>query len=228
MRTHIAVAGLLLFLASGNVFAVVTWSACAPDAAAKVSGTTNCEVNDTYSQDNKNAPLIVNEENPMFDSVFNFTTTGDWVFDSKWEYADENSNPPAVPPEWQLEGPSSFGLTITGDSLGASAGVSQLSGTWSIAGYEIGTDLIDVALVFKSGNGTFLTGYLLDDANDVLSGTWSSPFPGRNGNFKGVSHVSAYYRVTEEGNPPAVVPAPGTLLLLGPSLLALGIRRRRS
>ena len=60
---------------------------------------------------------------------------------------------------------------------------------------------MDVVLVLESGNGTFLTGYLSDDAEEVLSRTWSSPFPGNNENSKGVSHVSAYYRVTEEGNP---------------------------
>lgn len=85
----------------------------------------------------------------------------------------------------------------------------------------------DVMLIFKSGDDTFLVGYLLDDG--VSSGSWESPFRDPPFDFKNdetikdVSHISYYYR---EGR--STVPIPGTLALLGFGLMAAVAMRRRT
>ncbi|MDX2240545.1 MAG: PEP-CTERM sorting domain-containing protein [Leptolyngbyaceae cyanobacterium bins.302] len=82
----------------------------------------------------------------------------------------------------------------------------------------------DVMLVFKSGNGTKLTGYLL--ADNVTSGDWWSPFA------KDVSHISVYFREGGSSSTPgnsAAVPEPTTMAgiaLAGAGLAAY--RRRRA
>lgn len=90
------------------------------------------------------------------------------------------------------------------------------SGSWDI-GSTFG-DYEDVMLVFKSGNDTFLTGYLLDGSQ--TSGNWTSPFS------KDVSHVSVYGRGTPSNPPTESVPEPA--MVFGLAAVAFGaIRRRR-
>ncbi|PWS39313.1 hypothetical protein DFH01_05000 [Falsiroseomonas bella] len=95
-------------------------------------------------------------------------------------------------------------------------------------------------MIFKSGDDTFLTGYLLEATQ--LTGDWSSPFRqvNRNGrvSYKDVSHISFYGRgepliVAPPSPPPGPepvvdVPAPASLGLFAAGLLGLGLVRRRS
>lgn len=115
----------------------------------------------------------------------------------------------------------SFGGKIgEGNYAGTGDGKGQ-SGSWDLSSVFQNT-WDDVMVVFKSGQGTTLTGFLLGD--DVKSGTWTSPFS------KDVSHISVYYRTGDEVQPPvSSVPEPATLMGLG--LVASGMvmaRRRKS
>jgi hypothetical protein len=110
---------------------------------------------------------------------------------------------------------------IFGGKIGENAGYtgkgSGKSGTWNISG-AINNTLNDIMLVFKSGQGTTLVGYMLQ--NGVTSGTWNSPYA------KDVSHISVYYKpkVTE---PRVTVPEPTTILGLGFVAGSLTMVRRR-
>ncbi|HSN71239.1 MAG TPA: PEP-CTERM sorting domain-containing protein, partial [Steroidobacteraceae bacterium] len=105
-----------------------------------------------------------------------------------------------------------------------------LSGTWDLTGIDL-TDVTDVMLIFKSGQGTFLVGYLVADG--VTSGDWTTPFTDPPFDFPGaadardVSHISYYVRTGDMPPPPGDVPEPGPLALLGPGLLGLGLASRR-
>jgi hypothetical protein len=76
-----------------------------------------------------------------------------------------------------------------------------------------------IMLIFKSGQGTRLVGYLLQD--DVYSGTWNTPFTSPPFNFNGnansraVSHISIYYK------PGSAEPIPTPAML--PGLIGLGV-----
>ncbi|MGC9503101.1 PEP-CTERM sorting domain-containing protein [Baaleninema sp.] len=90
------------------------------------------------------------------------------------------------------------------------------SGSWDIGSSF--SDFEDVMLVFKSGRGTYLTGYLLDGS--VTSGNWTNPFE------KDVSHVSVYGRGTPSNPPTESVPEPA--MVLGLAAVAFGAIRRRN
>jgi hypothetical protein len=105
------------------------------------------------------------------------------------------------------------------------------SGTWNIGSFI--DNWSSAMLVFKSGSGTNLVGYLVDDG--VTAGAWSSPF--RNppfsalnaGQIRDVSHISLYFRqaIGETPGNGQKVSEPATLGLLGLGLLGLVALRRR-
>lgn len=100
------------------------------------------------------------------------------------------------------------------------------SGTWDISSVFQNT-WDDVMLIFKSGNGTTLTGYLLQ--NGVTSGTWNSPFLETNNKgetkVKDVSHISVYYRTGSQQ--PTSVPEPASLAGLGVVGATIAMSRRK-
>ena len=135
-----------------------------------------------------------------------------------------NSNPMTVNAEEFFDFTDwAFGGKIGQNSGYAGQGSGQ-SGTWNISSVFQNT-WDDVMLVFKSGNNTTLTGYML--ADNVTSGSWNSPFlqPGKDP--KDVSHISVYYRTGEPNNPPAAVPEPASLMALGLVGSGMFFARRR-
>lgn len=128
------------------------------------------------------------------------------------------------------EGFFGFADWAFGGKIGIDAGYNGTgtgkSGTYDFSSLFSNPLVQDVMMVFKSGQGTTLVGYLMDSA----TGSWTSPFEkavfGFNGgSVKDVSHISVYYR---EGSS-AAVPEPTTmagLALAGAGMAAY--RRRRA
>jgi hypothetical protein len=129
--------------------------------------------------------------------------------------------------DWAFGGKIGETAGYTGQGNGAGQ-----SGTWNIPAL-IQQNFKDVMLVFKSGQGTTLVGYLLNEG--VTSGSWSSPFEkaffGFNGgSIKDVSHVSVYYREAVASNPPGDVPssgAPEPTTMLGAALVGGVVAARK-
>jgi hypothetical protein len=104
-------------------------------------------------------------DKPGLINSLGFFGFSDWLFDGKWEGGSDSS-----------------GLF---DFSGGS-----LAGSYTYTG---GSDIADLLMLFKSGAGTNLVGYLVAAAN----GSYASPFlPGafQVRNTKDISHISVYYR----------------------------------
>ena len=104
------------------------------------------------------------------------------------------------------------------------------SGSWALDD-SVWDFYSSVMLIFKSGAGTTLVGYLVNQ--DATSGSWNTPFgypqfgsldkKGKPKAPKDVSHISYYGR-----GEPVKVPEPGSLLLFGLGLVGLALIRRRN
>ena len=146
---------------------------------------------------------------------------------------DTNNDAPPPPPaqvndqqffgfsDWNFLGKDdgTFNTFLTGNAQ---------SGTWNIDA-SLWDTYANIMIVLKDGVDTFITGYLL--VADSTSGTYTSPFPGPNGNSKDISHASLYGEgVGGGGGGGGNVPLPGAVYLFGTALAGLGVlgRRRRA
>ncbi len=102
------------------------------------------------------------------------------------------------------------------------------TGTWAIDGADF--DAYDYMIVFKSGQGTNLIGFLLNE--QFASGSWSTPFTREQFSLlpgKAPSHGVSHYTIVQRLNPtPTDVPEPGSLVLLGLGAAGLAAARRRA
>ena len=104
------------------------------------------------------------------------------------------------------------------------------SGDWAITDADFA--LNDYMIIFKSGEGTALVGFLFNEEFD--DGLWISPFteaqfPNAPGNgSKDVSHWNIYFREGEDPDPgPDPIPEPGTLAVIGAGLAGWWVVSRR-
>ena len=105
----------------------------------------------------------------------------------------------------------------------------DLSGLWSILNVDFA--LLDYLMVFKDGEGTYLTAFLFNE--EFSSGGWDSPFtdppftlPGES-TVHDVSHYSIFARDNSKDPGTEPIPEPATLLLFGFGLAGLAVARRR-
>lgn len=143
--------------------------------------------------------------NPLTVNTENFFGFNDWVYLEK-QNADGGA----------LETNIDVGWTVmpTGGNWPSDTGSwSFNASTWDT--YE------DVMIVLKSGNnnGTFFSGYLLDNVAMDIAGFWDT-------GDKDISHLSIYARGDGDGPSGGTVPEPATLGLIATGLL-LGARRKR-
>lgn len=140
--------------------------------------------------------------NPLTVNTENFFGFNDWVYLEK-QNADGGSLETMVDVGWTVMPTTSWPSD---------------TGTWSFNA-SVWDTYEDVMIVLKSGNnnGTFFSGYLLDNVAMDIAGFWDT-------GDKDISHLSIYAR----GDAPPMggdVPEPATVALIAAGLL-LGARRR--
>jgi hypothetical protein len=109
------------------------------------------------------------------------------------------------------------------DETGGQSGSYDFSALLGTLVLDPGEVIDQLMLVFKSGAGTTLVGYLVPDG----AGDWDTPFTEPPFSFPGnddkdVSHISAYYTTKT-----AVIPVPAAGLMLLGALGGLALARRR-
>jgi len=102
------------------------------------------------------------------------------------------------------------------------------SGTWAIANWNPGA--FDYMIVFKSGQGTNLIGFLFGES--AGSGTWQTPFLSPPFTLSGQTLIRdvSHYTIVQRGGgtpDPVPVPVPAALALFGVALAGLGLALRR-
>lgn len=176
-----------------------------------ISGSIGCEISGTIGANNvftlgaNNDFVGNNPNNPTNPSNFTVNTqkffgASDWLFAGKSDgslsaYFEPDKGSPA-----KFEGIYDFSTNPLRTLL---------------------NNATNVMLIFKSGQGTSLVGYLLDNRVDPYQGWWTTPFmeplfsfPG-NTTSRDVSHISVYYR----NGAPLAIPTPALL----PGLVAFGL-----
>jgi hypothetical protein len=126
--------------------------------------------------------------------------------------------------------PATFtGLEFDLDTSGSTSGV------WSLAASDVnGTPLLnlpvelDLVFVLKAGN-RYAT-YFFDDAvlGGTDSGTWSIAFENHGGQIPGLSHLSLYARIDEDGGIPSAIPEAQTYAMFLAGLGLVGFMARRA
>jgi MYXO-CTERM domain-containing protein len=111
--------------------------------------------------------------------------------------------------------------TIDGSEFSFSFSGAGETGMWE---YTPGAG--DPGITFWVAKGGPSFNLFTDDSGDpVTTGTWETPLnPPPDDKRFGLSHLSFY---DTDGGPPTETPEPGTLLLAGAALAALGMMRRR-
>lgn len=154
------------------------------------------------------------------------TSDCSFTFDENQDFLNTNPITVNIDPgffgitDWEFEG--KIGVNDGGFDLSNAGDADGNSGSFDLSGLGLTGQIM---LIFKSGNGTGLVGYLLEE----LAGEWESPFLNppfsfNGGNPKSVSHISVY----TSGVAAVPLPAAGWLLLAGLGGLGLVARRRRA
>ncbi|MDX9884116.1 PEP-CTERM sorting domain-containing protein [Thauera sp.] len=199
------VAGLSVGMSTSASAAVIQCSSLTPDISSQVVTNAGCEIlSPLNGQVNDDVAGTAVNEGGFFGATASDPDSL-WTFGGK--YLESGSTPYA-------------GISITGTAL---------EGTWSVD--QTVLNMYEIMFIFKDGNDTNLVGYLIE----TTSGTYETPFllppfVAENGNAtsKNISHVSVYYRDAGDGGPPpAEVPEPGPLSLLGLGLMGLWFARRK-
>jgi hypothetical protein len=140
---------------------------------------------------------------------------------------DENN----VASEGNLQGFFGFNDWDVWDNSVLQVNANASSGTWVIPDVDFAA--FDYMITFKSGAETNLVSFLFNEL--FASGGWDTPFTEPPFEFAGavtsrnVSHYTISRREDGDGGgPPALIPEPGTLALLGLGMLSLGLVATRS
>lgn len=201
--------GVFLVAAMAPGLGSAAWLTCADSIAGNVTDTGGgnnasaaCNYSTTFTQDNVNPPLVVNQDSGLFGFE-------DWSFGIKIDGVTTTSG------SWTV-GDSTSGL------------VSVVGATDATGLFED----YDVSLVFKGGNNPLVGYLLNESyAAGVWASPFTDPpfaLPG-NSTEQAVSHYTYYYRSNPGGgfNPPAQNPVPAPLALIGLGAILLGWSRYR-
>jgi hypothetical protein len=123
-------------------------------------------------------------------------------------------------------------FTLSGMRFSVSGATGDSSGAWSLSWTPVTGDagrLLDLVVVLKASNTWY--GYFFEnqalDASGSRNGTWQVSFLDRRGRIPDLAYLAVLGRNADGGVPPAVVPLPPSVLLLGSALAAAGLLRRR-